>query len=140
MIKRFELRKVRYMPAELEPGILYVAAEFGAAAHLCACGCGAVVRTPLDPTEWSLEEAEQGPSLEPSIGNWQERCQSHYWIRSGAVIWAPKWSVAQIEAGRLVEQERRAAYYDALYSRKSTRARRLWNRVKSLFNGWIQRL
>jgi len=119
------------MPTELEPGILYVAEEFGAAAHLCACGCGAVVRTPLDETEWSLEETGEGPSLDPSIGNWQEPCQSHYWIERGNVVWAPKWSPGQIEAGRRSEQERRAEYYKGLYRTKPTRLRRLWNRLKA---------
>jgi hypothetical protein len=127
---RFELRKVRYMPAELEPGVLYVAVEFGAAAHLCACGCGVVVRTPLDETEWLLEETVEGPSLYPSIGNWQEACQSHYWIERGAVIWAPKWGRSQIEAGRRSEQKRRLEYFEALDRTRRTKLQRFWDRVK----------
>jgi hypothetical protein len=131
--ERFELRNVQYMPSELEPGVLYVAAEFGAAAHLCACGCGTVVRTPIDEAEWSLEETVDGPSLTPSIGNWQEPCQSHYWIDRGVVIWAAAWSRAQIEAGRRREEERRAEYYEALYRTQPTMFRKLWNRLRSLF-------
>ena len=133
MTERFELRKVQYMPAALEPGVLYVAEEFGAAAHLCACGCGVIVRTPLDETEWSLEETEEGPSLDPSIGNWQEACESHYWIQRGQVTWAPKWSSAQIEAGRRKEQQRRGEYYEALYQKQLTRFRKFWNHFKSFF-------
>jgi hypothetical protein len=129
--KKFELRKVQYMPTKLEPGILYVAEEFGAAAHLCACGCGATVRTPLDPTEWSLTETKHGPSLYPSIGNWQEPCKSHYWIESGKVRWAEKWTSGQIEAGRRREQERRGEYYEALYRKQPTKFRKLWDRLKS---------
>ena len=121
------------MPSKLEPGILYVAKEFGAAAHLCACGCGAVVRTPLDDTEWCLEETEEGPTLDPSIGNWQEACQSHYWIRRGTVVWAPRWTSSQIEAGRRREQERRDAYDEAVERKWSTGVRRIWRRVKGLF-------
>ncbi len=131
MTERFELRKVQYMPVKLDPGILYVAEEFGAAAHLCACGCGVFVRTPLDQTEWSLEETEEGPSLHPSIGNWQEPCQSHYWIERGKVRWAPKWSSAQIEAGRRREQQRRSEYYEVLYRKRATKFRELWNRLRS---------
>jgi len=86
------------MPKELEPGVLYVSEEFGAAAHLCACGCGSKIRTPLGPTDWAFEEAESGPTLYPSIGNWQHACQSHYWIRQGRVVWAPKWAPEQIAA------------------------------------------
>lgn len=131
--KRFELRKVPFMPTELEPGVLYVAERFGAAAHLCACGCGTVVRTPLDETEWSLEETEEGPSISPSIGNWQEACKSHYWITRGEVVWAGAWDAQQIEAGRRLEQERRDQYYDALYSKRPGLLRRMWNRLKSFF-------
>jgi hypothetical protein len=129
--ERFEVRKVQYMPTDLEPGILYVAEEFGAAAHLCACGCGVIVRTPLDDTEWSLEETEEGPSLYPSIGNWQEPCQSHYWIEHGNVKWAPKWTSGQIEAGRRREQERREKYYEALYRKQPIKLRKLWNWLRS---------
>lgn len=131
MTEKFALLKVEYMPLQLEAGILYVANEFGAAAHLCACGCGAVIRTPLDETEWSLEETEEGPSLYPSVGSWQEPCQSHYWIQRGTVIWAPKWSLAQIEAGRRGEQERRTEYYKDLYRRQPNTLRSFWNRLKS---------
>jgi|SRR6267142_4779178 len=120
------------MPAELEPGILYVAEEFGAAAHLCACGCGTVVRTPLDETEWSLEETEEGPSLDPSIGNWQEPCQSHYWIERGRVVWASKWNSRQIEAGRRREQERRDEHHKALQRKQPSMLRRFGNWFKSI--------
>ena len=119
------------MPTALEPGILYVAEEFGAAAHLCACGCGAIVRTPLDDAEWSLEETVEGPSLYPSIGNWQEPSQSHYWIELGNVKWAPKWTSGQIEAGRRREQERRIKYYEALYRKQPANLRKLWNWLRS---------
>jgi len=74
------LQRVHYMPKELKPGILYVSEEFGIAAHLCPCGCGSKIRTPLGPTEWSVEATNSGPSLRPSVGNWQQACQSHYWI------------------------------------------------------------
>jgi Family of unknown function (DUF6527) len=127
MTDKFELRKVQYMPTELEPGILYVAEEFKAAAHLCACGCGSVVRTPLN--RWALVETEHGPSLHPSVGNWQEPCQSHYWIDGGKVRWAPKWSRSEIEVGRREEQERLEARYQ-----KHTKLRQWWNRLKSFLS------
>ena len=49
---------MRLMPRALTPGILYVSEEFGVAMHMCACGCGSKVTTPLDATEWALEETE----------------------------------------------------------------------------------
>lgn len=130
MTKNFELRKTQYMPTQLEPGILYVAEEFKAAAHLCACGCGSTVRTPLN--RWTLVETD-GPSLDPSIGNWQEPCQSHYWIKRGRVTWARKWSLDEIEVGRLEEQARLNSHYNALEDPARRRWLRLWDRVKTFF-------
>jgi hypothetical protein len=131
MTDRFELRKVQYMPTKLEPGILYVAEQYKAAAHMCPCGCGSIVRTPLN--RWTLTETETGPSLDPSVGNWGEQCQSHYWIDRGAVKWAPKWSPAEVESGRREEQERLDARYRTDFGKKKT-LRRLWSRIKSFLN------
>jgi hypothetical protein len=111
---RFEIQRVHYMPNELKARILYVSEEFGIAMHLCACGCGAKIKTPLGPTEWFVKETKSGPSLRPSVGNWQQACQSHYWITRGEIIWAEKWTPEQIVAGRCHEERRRRAYYDAL--------------------------
>lgn len=69
MITKISLLRVEYIPKVLEPGVLYVAEKFDTAAHLCACGCGSKINTPLGPTEWSFKETVKGPSLYPSIGN-----------------------------------------------------------------------
>ena len=130
MKQRFVLQKVQYMPAKLEPGVLYVAEPFGAAAHLCACGCGTVVRTPLD--RWSLTETRDGPSLSPSIGNWQEPCQSHYFIKRGEVRWAAKWTPEQMAIGRQREEEGRRAHYSALHRKRAGRTARFWRWLKNL--------
>jgi hypothetical protein len=119
--QRYSLQYVHYMPRELKPGILYVSKEYDTAAHLCACGCGEKVRTPLDPTGWRISKGKDGPSLYPSIGNWQHKCKSHYFIRDGKVIWANSWSSKQIEAGRRNEEIQRGEYYESLRSRKTNR-------------------
>ena len=131
MTQRFELRKVQYIPTKLDSGVLYVAEAFGAAAHLCACGCGTIVRTPLD--RWSFTETRDGPTLEPSIGNWQEPCQSHYWIERGVVEWAPKWTLEQIATGRQREEARRRRHYDAFNQEHTRRITRFWRWLKELF-------
>lgn len=131
---KIELLHVYYMPKELKPGFLYVSKEFGTAAHLCACGCGSKIRTPLGPTEWTFDETESGPSLHPSVGNWQQACQSHYWIYRGEIIWADKWTPGQIAEGRRGEEERRRAYYDALDHQRGGFWRKLWHWVKNFFN------
>lgn len=61
--------------------------------------------TPLNRHEWRLTGSDLNPSLTPSVGNWSLECQSHYWIRKGKVVWAPRWSAAEIAAGRAKEQE-----------------------------------
>ncbi len=125
-IDRIELQRVHYMPKELRPGVLYVSAEFGAAAHLCACGCGAKVRTPIGPTDWEFEEGPNGPTLRPSVGNWQFPCQSHYWIWDGEIHWSDPWTPSQIAAGQRAEQERARAYYEAREQRRVGLLWRFW--------------
>jgi hypothetical protein len=132
---RIELQRVQYMPGQLKPGVLYVSEEFGAAAHLCACGCGSKIRTPLGPTEWVFEETDAGPTLHPSIGNWQRPCKSHYWIERGEILWAGQWTLEQIEAGRRREEARSRAYYDGL-DRSSSQI--VW-RVRRWLQGLFRR-
>lgn len=120
------------MPKELESGILYVSEEFSTAAHLCACGCGTKIRTPLGPTEWSFKETTEGPTLHPSIGNWQQPCKSHYWIRNGQVLWAGKMTVEQILEGRAAEVSRRKDYYNNLYSQNDKILKKFWKWIKDL--------
>lgn len=130
---KIKLQRVHYMPKELEPDILYVSEHFGIALHLCACGCSAKIRTPLGPTEWAFEDTNSGPSLWPSLGNWQQACQSHYWIYRGEIRWAEKWTPEQIASGRRQEEKRRRAYYDALDRKRGGTIQRLWLWIKGLF-------
>jgi hypothetical protein len=130
---KIELLRVQYVPKALQPGFLYVAEEFGAAVHLCACGCGAKVSTPLTPTEWSLKEIEGRPCLYPSVGNWQLPCKSHYWIWGGEIIWAEQWTPERIAAGQQAEDRRRRQYYDALDEDRLSIFQRVWRWLKSFF-------
>ena len=132
---KIKLQRVHYMPKELDPCVLYVSEEFGSAAHLCACGCGAKIRTPLGPVDWVLKEKGCGPSLYPSVGNWQQQCQSHYLIRNGEIIWADTWTSEQIAEGRRIEEEDSRAYYDALNAPSGNWVRKIWSWGRKLFNG-----
>jgi len=133
-LTQIQLVRVHYVPKVLEPGLLYVSEEFGAAVHLCACDCGAKVSTPLGPTEWSLRETDQGPSLRPSVGNWQLPCQSHYWIEGGEIRWYGTWSPEQIEAGRRAETTRRQEYYEERERQRKGIFWRLLRWLVSLFS------
>ncbi len=130
---RIELEHVRYMPKELKPGVLYVSEEFGAAAHLCPCGCGLKVRTPLGPTDWSLSEASRGPTLFPSIGNWQQPCRSHYWICDGEITWADDWTPEEVSVGRRTEDAQSRAHYDRAEQSRHRWLQKFWAWGKHVF-------
>jgi Family of unknown function (DUF6527) len=106
-------RFVETIPEALEPGVLYVSMSLSNAIHLCACGCGQEVITPLSPTDWKLYFDGENVSLDPSIGNWSFPCRSHYWIRGGKVRWAGSMSAKEIEVGRLDDRQRKSVHYES---------------------------
>lgn len=102
---------VEFIPEKLEGGILYISQRYRTATHLCCCGCGEEVVTPLGQTDWSLKVANGNVTLYPSIGNWSFACKSHYWIRDGKIVWAGSMTQNQIELGRKRDQYLRDAYF-----------------------------
>lgn len=109
--KRFEHKIVDCLPDPLVPSVLYTTREGDLAAHLCACGCGSEVITPLLATGWRLTMDRAGASLDPSIGNWTLPCRSHYFITGGRVIWEGDMSQAVVDRGRARDQARKKRYY-----------------------------
>ncbi len=107
---RYSLVEVERFPKTLEPGRLYWSKEFEISAHLCACGCGDVIYLPIGPVDYTITLHPGGPTLRPSVGNWNV-CNAHYLITNGEVQWAARWTPEQIAAGRAAEDARRAAYY-----------------------------
>ncbi len=89
--KALEPLFVDTFPGALTPGVLYVSAKYSTASHLCACGCGREVVTPLSPSQWKVT-FDGSISVWPSIGNWTLPCRSHYVIRQGHVRWARPYS------------------------------------------------
>lgn len=87
-IDTFILKTVISTPTPLEQGVLYISERFKTAIHLCACGCGEKVVTPLNPSGWSVRISGGQATLNPSIGNWSMKCKSHYFIRNNKVVWA----------------------------------------------------
>ena len=78
------------IPIVLEHGKLYLSCRYRAIIHLCACGCGVKISTPLHPTGWRLSYDGKNVSLSPSIGNWSEKCQSHYVIQNNRILWGER--------------------------------------------------
>ncbi|MGO9165621.1 MAG: DUF6527 family protein [Candidatus Sulfotelmatobacter sp.] len=103
---------VENAPESLRDGVLYISTKYGSAIHKCCCGCGNEVVTPLSPVEWSLIFDGESVSLEPSIGNWDFPCRSHYWITRNKVRTAFPWSREKVEAGRAREKAAMKQYHD----------------------------
>jgi hypothetical protein len=92
---RIQHRYVEFIPKELDEGILYISKRFNTASHLCCCGCGSKVVTPLNPAKWRLVDHNSTVSLSPSIGLGALPCRSHYWIRRSRIDWYPDMTDAQ---------------------------------------------
>jgi hypothetical protein len=103
---------VESFPTAQEDGILYISRRFSTACHLCCCGCGTKIITPLRTTEYRLTDTGGRVTLYPSIGNWNHRCRSHYVIRNGQVLQAGSMGQAQIDAGRAHDEAEKRAYYN----------------------------
>ena len=129
---------VEFIPAELKEGTLYISIRFATASHLCCCGCGNKVVTPIRPTDWKLIFDGKTVSLYPSVGNWSFPCQSHYWIQNNHIEWAPKWSRKQIARGRLRDSSAKEHYFGAVSTTAdiefSSPKRGFWQTVKKWFS------
>jgi len=104
------------IPEQLAPGMLYVSSRYATAVHLCCCGCGSEIVTPLAPAQWRMTFDGENVSLHPSIGNWNLPCRSHYIIMRGQVIEADTWSEQQVAHGHARDKQARTAYYDSKMS------------------------
>jgi hypothetical protein len=130
---------VEFIPEHLEAGVLYVSRRYATASHLCCCGCGLEVVTPLNPAKWRLTERDGAVSLAPSIGNWSFPCKSHCWIMGNRVRWAGAMSPEMITAVKARDRfdaielgQRRAGGVRAIAQRMLGG----WNKAKSLIKGW----
>ncbi|WP_230370090.1 DUF6527 family protein [Paludibacterium denitrificans] len=110
---------VEFIPSSLDQGVLYVSEKYKTATHLCACGCGTKIVTPLRPTEWTLIKRGNCVSLRPSIGNWNYPCQAHYWIRDNRVVWAGTMTREEIDTGRKIDRVRKDKYFGGKLTKPS---------------------
>lgn len=106
-IRELNLEFVKSVPEKPAPGTLYVSMEYASVVHLCCCGCGNEIVTPLSPRDWKLAYNGESISLHPSIGNWSFPCRSHYWIRGNQVKWADDMTDEEIWEGRNRDRQNR---------------------------------
>jgi hypothetical protein len=131
------------IPDDLDPNKLYISLEYNSVVHLCACGCGEEVVTPLQPAAWKLIYDGESVSLHPSIGNWSYKCRSHYWIKQNQIVWAEDWTDEQIKRSRNLDAQKNRQVTQPTTpaqsstgkseSQKSENPLTLWNLIKSLF-------
>lgn len=125
------------IPSIIEPNILYISIPYRTSKHLCPCGCGLEIVTPIRPNKWSVEFNGVSVSLYPSVGNWSLDCRSHYWFTNNRIVWAEEWSNAEIEEGRKRQSILDKKYFDSFSEEKE----RIQPRVpSSVLTPWISRL
>ena len=111
-MKTMRHKFVEYIPTQLEENILYVTMQNKTVVHLCPCGCGNKVITPITPTDWKLTFNGQSISLSPSVGSWNFPCRSHYWITENQVVPSYPWSNKKIREGRENDAKQKANYFE----------------------------
>lgn len=87
-MEKLEPVYVEFIPSSLEDGKLYVSMLYRTCVHLCPCGCGEKVITPLNSHGWTLHFNGK-VTLRPSVGNYNLSCRSHYFITDNHIEWLP---------------------------------------------------
>jgi hypothetical protein len=135
-VNRFVHSFVNTIPEQLAPGTLYIALPYKIVTHLCCCGCGREVVTPLSPAQWRITFNGEAVSLYPSVGNWNLPCRSHYILKDGEVLEANIWTDEQVAYGQARDKRERETYYNSQIPR-STKAP---SDVQEAAPGWWARL
>src|ERR1043165_3319896 len=110
-IDRVSHEFVDSFPTPMQSGVLYISLPYKTAGHLCCCGCGQEVVTPLSPTDWKLIFDGETASLHPSIGSWTLPCRSHYFISRGQVEWSGAWSRDRVAAAQAQDRRAKRQYF-----------------------------
>ena len=118
-MKTLQHKFVEFIPEVIDEGVLYISTDYCTAIHKCVCGCGNEVVTPLSPTDWKITFDGNSVSLDPSIGNWNFECKSHYWIIKSKIRFARRWSFKQIDEGRKNDSFQKKKYFGKRKSKKS---------------------
>lgn len=114
---------VEFIPDKLDDGVIYISERYRTASHRCCCGCGEEVVTPISPADWFIKKEGNVISINPSIGNWNYECKSHYWILRNNVIWAGSFSKDQIDQVQARDNADKKAYIAAVNMQKEMKSR-----------------
>lgn len=146
---------VTTFPTPMERGVIYVSTEYNNCGHLCVCGCGQEVITPLSPAQWTITYDGENITMHPSIGNWSLPCRSHYVVHRGQIWWARDYTELEIAANRIRDRALLEGRYfanetqlGALVEEPSSLASTLkpdaphdgvWKRTVGLLRNWLPR-
>ena len=106
-LKSMTPKFVEFIPAEgkdLIPRVMYISMKHNTVVHRCPCGCGGLSEFMLNPIRFHMEYDGRSVTFDPSIGNSNLQCRSHYWIRRNQIHWcAPKkdWETKQAQRREL---------------------------------------
>jgi hypothetical protein len=123
---------VEYIPEDLSEDVLYISMPFATAVHMCCCGCGQEVVTPITPTDWQLAFNGESVTLHPSIGNWSFKCQSHYFIRNNEIKWCGAWTKKQVAVGKSQDLSRKKEHFKQ--ELKTSFLKLFWQKTKNFFS------
>ena len=129
---------VEYIPAEgkdLVPGIVYISMQHKTVVHRCPCGCGGLSEFMLDPIRFRIEYDGRGVTFEPSIGNSNLQCLSHYWIRENRIYWCSPMEDWETKQAQKREHSRTLKERQNDDIRKKTGIARAWQ----TFTKWLKR-
>ena len=138
-VSRLQPRFLDIIPEQLDAGVLYISRRYATASHLCCCGCGLEVVTPLNPAKWRLTEDAGTVSLWPSIGNWSFPCRSHYWIVRNQIHRAEGMSaetIAAVKARDRYDAERFAPPPLSFFTRLRQQLHAEWGRLVARLKTW----
>lgn len=130
---------VDIIPAHLDPGKLYITIEYNAVLHLCCCGCGRKVSTPLSPAQWQITYDGQTVSLYPSVESDGFPCQSHYVIRNNRVNWVEQLPKETARTRRLADHHAVESYIKERTSESSSPST-VPDAGTSMRRTWLQKL
>lgn len=91
---RLRMRKSSDLPEQLENNIIYLIGDESPWLMVlkCPCSCGEEIRLNLlveESPNWKYKTRNKLIDVHPSIRR-IKGCKSHFWIKSGKVIWCKK--------------------------------------------------
>lgn len=84
---------VEFIPEQLEDGVLYISERHGTAIHLCCCGCGTELVTPLNPAGWT-----------GALGGFRRRQSSRGLVTRHQMLYSRPSAAVQCLAGMVVQR------------------------------------